>query len=89
MSKLAEWIGLASANERRKLVKGAKISTTTLYQVARGARSASADVAGRIEVTLQNLGLGKESRLPDINRTDICDACAKCPYALKCLKKEK
>lgn len=84
MNKLAEWFKTATTPERKKLIKSAKISLDTVYKLVNGERGASAEVAGRIEGALAGM-----DRPPDISRADICDACSKCPYAIKCLKKEK
>lgn len=82
MNKLAEWYQSATPQERKKLIYLSNVCADTIYKVSNGSRKASAEVAARLEVALAAL-----ERPPDITRADICDACSKCPYAIKCLKK--
>lgn len=81
MNKLAEWFSTATTQERRKLIKTARVSLDMIYKITQGQRSPSAEVAGRLETALGTL-----ERPPDITRADICEACSECPYAIKCLK---
>lgn len=82
MKKFTEWFKSATTQERDKLADAANITIDTIYKLSNGKRRASASLAGAIEV-----GLTQLDRPPDITRADICEACAECPYAIKCLKK--
>lgn len=88
MTKLAQWLEAATPFERKSLIKLAKISEQTLYFLLNGKRKASAEVAGRMAGALAEIK-GAADHLPEVTRADICEACAKCPYAQKVLGKEK
>lgn len=86
MVTLKDWFEKASSLEQKTLVKMAGITRMYLYKLIHGSKP-SAEVAGRLEVALEELEKGSKGRLPVITRADLCTACANCPYAQRCLKK--
>lgn len=70
MTKFHRYLFGLSTWARSVLAVAAGTSPRYLGQVARGERQASADLAGRIEVATMGA----------IKRSDICEACAKCPH---------
>lgn len=86
---LKQWLAQASIFERKELVKRSRIATSYFFRLVWGDRKASAEVAGRMEEAFAELSKGADDRLPTITRADLCEACAVCPYAIKCLKKKE
>lgn len=89
MQKLIEWLKLATRLERKHLVDTAPVSSIMLYQIASGRKTPSAEMAAKLEQPLTELTRDSKGRLPEVTRADISETCAQCPYAIKCLKKEK
>lgn len=87
MNNLKKWMIAATADEIRSLVKQADTSRDYLYQIVGGHRTASADLAGRIETAAEALRLKSKGRLPKLTRADLAPACAECPYFRKCSKR--
>ena len=88
MSQLKAWMLLASTEEQKALASAAGTSRTYLYHLANDSagygRSASADLAGRLEAAAVSINAGNP-RLPTLRRTDLCEACRSCSFARKCL----
>lgn len=87
MNAMKKWMLAATADEQAKLAKAAKTSRNYLYQLASNQRTASSDLAARIEIAAKPLRVSSKNRLPEITRADISPVCGACPYATKCLKK--
>lgn len=87
MPTLRDWLDQATILEKTILRKLAKLSETGMYTIASGTRSPSAEMAGRLEAAITEINKGSKGRLPDLNRMDLCNTCANCPYAQRCLKK--
>lgn len=75
----------ATSDEQNLLAE--KVGTTkgSLYQYAGGHRQASAERAGEIERVTKEMHRVSKGRLPEVLRTDLCEACLRCDYAQKCL----
>lgn len=82
--KFKDWMEKATTLEKEILAAESSTTLSYLYSIASGQRTASADVAGRIEKAAKNLYKQSKRRLPKIIRSDIAPACAACPYAPKC-----
>lgn len=83
---LKAWMDKATAEQIAALAENADTSVGYLYQLAANRRSASADIAARIEYAAELLvasGAGTPGLLP---RDFIARACAQCPYAAMCRK---
>lgn len=87
MQKFQTWFQNSTVLERKTLMEKAKISPSSFYKLIKGERQPSAEVAGRLELALDEIEKGSKGRLPVVTRADLCTACANCPYAQKCLKK--
>lgn len=87
MNAIKKWMLAATADEQAKLAKAANTSRNYLYQLASNQRTASSDLAARIEIAAKPLRLASKNRLPELTRADISPVCGACPYAIKCLKK--
>lgn len=86
MNAMKLWMNQANASEQLALARLAHTSREYLYQLSSGTRVASAEIAGRIEASAKHISDKKpDSKLPVITRADLAPACAKCPYAKKCL----
>lgn len=83
---LRKWMAAASPVEQTELAKRAKTTRGHLYQLSSGHRTASAELAGRIEIASIAMRM-KNDKLPLIDRASLCAACAACPYAKKCRRK--
>lgn len=83
---LRKWMTAASPAEQNELAKRAGTTRNYLYQLSGGHRTASAELAGTIEIASIALRL-KNAALPLIDRMSLCAACAACPYAKKCRRK--
>ena len=84
-TRFKDWMKQSTIAEKRLLAQKAETSLSLLYQLSYGTRNASSELAGRIEKAVS--GINKASRhapLPDVNRSDLSDACAKCPYYKRC-----
>lgn len=75
----------ATPKEREALAEHAATSVGHLRQLAGGYRTASPDLAGRIESATQRMHAASGARLPQVVRTDLAPACRACPYAQRCL----
>lgn len=90
LENLKVWLRLATPEERAKLAAAAGTSVVYLYQLSahEGAahkRGASAALASRIERAAASLTKAAKGRLPELLRTDLCQACRDCEYAQRCL----
>ena len=77
---LRDWLDWATMRERIDLANRSGTSPSYLVQLALGFRSASAGLAARIEAATTAMYSESKKRLPIIDRGDLCDACAECPY---------
>ena len=80
-TRFKDWMKQSTIHEKRLLAQKAETSLSLLYQLSYGTRHASAELAGRIEkaIALVNKA-ARHAPLPDVTRSDLSDACAKCPY---------
>lgn len=86
---LRDWVATATTTEQELLAGAAGITREYLYQLSAGKRNASASMAGRLEEAAKALRRKSKGRLPELTRADLAAACAECPYAKRCLKREK
>lgn len=85
VEKFREWMKESTITEKKELALKARTSLSLLYQLGYGTRTASADLAGRIEKASSILSRkSRHKPLPVILRGDLVDACAKCPYYKEC-----
>lgn len=82
---MRNWMQSATAEEQAALALNSGSSRPYLYKLARGERTASAELAGAIEQAAKGLRAKSKGRLPRLLRTDLCPACAGCPFAKRCL----
>jgi len=83
--KFKEWMAKSTADEKKELAIKAKTSLGLLYQLDYGTRKASADLAGRIEHGVRSINRRKRhAPLPDVQRGDLCETCAKCKFYKDC-----
>lgn len=85
ITPMVAWLRAATLKERETLAEYAGTSVGHLRQLAGGHRTASPDLAGRIEVGTQRMHAASGGRLPEVVRTDLAPACRACPYAHRCL----
>ena len=85
ITSMKAWMSAATVQEQELLAQ--KVGTTrgSLYQYAGGHRRASAERAGEIEAVTREMHKASKGRLPEVLRTDLCEACLHCAYAQKCL----
>lgn len=85
ITSMKAWMSAATVQEQELLAQ--KVGTTrgSLYQYAGGHRRASAERAGEIEAVTREMHKASRGRLPEVLRTDLCEACLHCAYAQKCL----
>lgn len=83
-NKMREWMAAATTAEQTALADAAGTSRMYLYHLSVGFRTASAELAGRIEKASKAVRKQSKGRLPVVTRTDLSPACAGCPYAAKC-----
>lgn len=81
---MTDWMEAATTHEQIMLAAAAETSRAYLYRLASGARTASAELAGRLEEAAADLRAVSKGRLPVLTRGDLCPACAGCPYFQKC-----
>lgn len=81
-----QWMAAATTAEQEQLAREAGTSRKYLYQLAAGARNASADMAARLEQASIGLSRTSKGRLPKLSRTNLCAACAQCPFAGGCAR---
>lgn len=81
--RMQDWMTAASETEQENLALLAKTSRRYLKKLASGEKHASAALAGDIAEAVHVLRMYND-RLPRVLRTDLCAACAACPYALGC-----
>lgn len=85
ISPMRAWMAAATPDEQQLLAKRAGTTRAHLYQLAGGHRQASSAMAGRIEAATLQMHKASKGRLPQVVRTDLCEACRACQYAAKCL----
>lgn len=81
---LKKWMKLATTSEQSELARLSQTSRQYLYQLGNGVRTASPEIAGRIEAAAKKLRKDSKGRLPKLTRIDLSPVCGQCPYALKC-----
>lgn len=84
MLPIKQWMKLATTYEQAQLAKKARTSRQVLYQLSNQVRTASPELAGRIEAAAKELRKKSKGRLPVLTRADISPVCGGCPYAQKC-----
>jgi len=82
-NKIRQWLDAATVPERNKLVRGARTTLGALRQKAGGYRnggkvSLSPELARRVEIAAAKV---KRDGLPELKRTEMCGACARCELA--------
>lgn len=82
--RMADWMQLSDGVEQAMLADIAQTSRRYLYKLAAGHKVASAELAGRIEMAAAKLREANPA-LPRLLRTDLCPACAGCPFVRQCL----
>lgn len=82
--KFKQWMDASTTLEKEILASQAQTAMRYLYALSNGERTASADVAGRMEQSMKELRKKSKGRLPKVTRVDLCPACAACPYSPKC-----
>lgn len=87
MTKMTEWMRLASTKEQHELARRAKTSRQYLYVLSNDrsphTREAQPELAARIEKASVHLNR-KNPNLPVVMRTDLNQACRNCEYARRC-----
>ena len=84
--KMQSWIEIATSKELDALADAAEVSRAYLYQIAKGQRVPSSDVAGRLATASAMLNRIRGGGLPDLCRTDLSpDEAAAVGRALGCL----
>lgn len=78
---LKDWMSIATSDEQETLAFNVGSSRAMLYQYSGGFRSMSADRAGAVEDATWQMHKHSGGRLPVVKRTELCGACASCPYA--------
>ena len=81
ITPMQQWLLAATPNQREALASNVGTAVNMLYQYAGGHRQASAERAGEIERTAAQMS----KALPSLYRTDLCEACRRCPYAQQVL----
>lgn len=90
MSVLKKFIDHATQPEIAELASRAGTSQHYLvHQLGGERRGASAKLAGNIEKGSRVIAGRSRGRLPVIPRTDLCEACAACPYAKACISNKQ
>ena len=74
MRTLKKWLLTASTQAQTKFCQHSRISIGYLRKLAHGERTASAEVAVRMERTARKFSI-------PITREDLCPACRKCELA--------
>ncbi len=85
ISKYKLWMSESTSEEKKELAEKAGTSLSLLYQLGYGTRTASPDLAGRIEKA--SSGINRRARhkpLPDVDRADLAEACANCKFYKGC-----
>lgn len=83
IATLTKWMDRATTAQQEELARRASTTRGYLYQLAKGTRRISAEVAGRIEEAAE--AMAEEQTIPSFLPRDLlADTCATCPYALRC-----
>lgn len=85
LTPMTVWLNAATADEQEALADRIGTSRAMLKHYAKGRREMSAERAGKIEAVTAGMHKASKRRLPKVMRTDVCEACRQCPYAIKCL----
>lgn len=81
---IKKWMHVATVKEQDAMAKLAGTTRAMLYQYGGGFRETSAERAAQIELATQAMHK-QNKKLPVLFRSDLSNACAKCPFARKCL----
>lgn len=91
MNKLARWLALATIHQRELMAQWANSSIAAVRLASKGYRTGgsinlTAEFAGRIEEAVKrvNYETVDGSNLPEVRREHLCQACAECPYQIRC-----
>ena len=84
MQKFRIWMAKATTAEKRAMAIAAGTSRTHLYAIAHETRNASAELGAAIAKASIALHISSGKVLPILLRSDVCPACAACPYSPKC-----
>jgi len=85
IGKFKSWMKESTIDEKRELAAHAETSLSLLYQLSYGTRKASSELAGRIEKSVAVMNRrARHKPLPAIDRGDLTEACAKCPFYKAC-----
>lgn len=82
------WMDTATSKQVKRLSELSGVTRSYLYQIARGKRKASSDVAGRIETAARTLSR-YEVTPGQLPRYEIAEACRNCPYAQRCAEEKE
>lgn len=74
---------MASPPEQEAMAKKINASRPYLYQISGGFSTVSAARAGQLEDASREMHRATKGRLPVVLRSQLCSACAECPYAKK------
>jgi len=85
ITALKAWMQAATVAEQELMAQKVDTSRGMLYQYAGGFREISAIRAGEFEAVSKGMAKASKGRLPELLRTDLCEACRGCQYAQKCL----
>ena len=90
---LKKWLKLATKPERERLAQAASTSVQYLDHLAADEdaqyrRQPKVALAAAIERESEAMAAETKGRLPVVRRTELVSACARCPYAQKCLGNE-
>jgi DNA-binding transcriptional regulator YdaS (Cro superfamily) len=75
-NRFKQWLKAATAGRKKEVAASAKTSVSILYQLGYGYRSASADLAARIETASGG----------EVTRADMNETCNGCKYFKECKK---
>lgn len=81
MTPFKTWMSNATPEEQQRLAVFIGTSRAYLYQLGNDHRGVSAAYAAKVEEGTRGL---KRKGLEPVSRTDLCEACASCPYAKRC-----
>lgn len=83
LKRMITWWDQATPGERARLARAMKTSQHYLRShLMVGDRRASAEYASRMEAAISKINSGRPQgdKLPEIDRRDLCAACASCPF---------
>ena len=81
---IRDWMAEATSSEQEELAKLAGTSRGYLYALAAGNRTASVDLAARLEGAAVPIRRKSKGRLPKLSRVAFSTTCGSCPFAMQC-----